>query len=76
MKTEKNFTVFTFDDVKEVGRTTADVRPRTDIVMLSGDGLTPSGGKCEHGNYIPVTASHPDRAPFCSLCYPYLLEKK
>jgi hypothetical protein len=76
MKTEKNFKVYSFEQAKETGKVKADVRPHTDIVMLSGDGIFPSGSKCEHGNYIPATAVSPDHAPFCSLCYPYTLEVK
>lgn len=32
--------------------------------------------KCEHGGFIPVTAVNIDHAPYCSLCYPYLLKEK
>lgn len=35
-----------------------------------------TGFRCEHGVYIPVTASDPNHAPYCSLCYPYVIEVK
>ena len=33
--------------------------------------LTLNGRKCEHGIYIPANSEDPDRALYCTLCYPY-----
>ena len=61
------------DDVLIIGRATAEVHSRLPLeVPPSGiSGITVSGGKCEHGVYIPATAPRLDHAPYCSLCHPY-----
>jgi hypothetical protein len=71
-------TVFSFEEVTLAGRAIANVRPHSDIVVQSSpDGnLNHLGTKCEHGVYIPATAASSDHAPYCSVCYPYVLELK
>lgn len=78
MKEKKNYTVFSNKDVIEVGRATTGVRPHADIVVQPPpeSSISIPGAKCEHGVYIPATAVSSDHAPYCSLCYPYLLELK
>lgn len=63
------------DDALIIGRVAADVRPRLTLeVPASGlSGVIQSGGKCDHGVYIPATAIDHDRAPNCSLCYHYAI---
>lgn len=57
-------------------RVRAEVGPHSDIRVIGSPlGEAPLGVKCEHGVYIPITADSPNHAPFCSLCYPYLLEE-
>jgi hypothetical protein len=63
------------DDVKEVGRGLASVRPHINLeVPASGlSGIQTPGTKCEHGMYIPATSPWPDNAPYCSICRPFLI---
>lgn len=70
--------IFSPDSVIEIGKTVADVSGHTDISVVPSPegGVIHSGTKCEHGVYIPYTHPDPDRAPYCSLCYPYLLKLK
>lgn len=55
-----------------------DIKPNTGIVVQAspcGDEMLGiPGTKCEHGVYIPASAVHPNLAPFCSFCYPYLIK--
>lgn len=73
MKNTRNLVLL--DDMRELGRVLADVRPHIEIeVPVSGlSGITVSGTKCEHGMYIPSTSPWPDHAPYCSACRPYLI---
>ena len=65
---KKRIKIYAIDEVTEIGKTTTEVVGPSVVI----------GGmrKCEHGGFIPVTASHPDRAPYCSLCYPYEIKLK
>jgi hypothetical protein len=76
MKKRKN--IFAFNDVQELGKSTADVGPNTGIIMQpSTEGaVTIPGTKCEHGVYIPATSADPNRALYCSLCHPYEINIK
>ena len=76
MKKRKN--IFAFDDLKELGKSVAKVGPNAGIVIQpSTEGVvTIPGTKCEHGVYIPATSTDPNRAPYCSLCHPYIVELK
>ncbi len=78
--TEKKRTkIYDFDEVTEHGRTSIEEpRPNTGIVVVaSPEGrIVVPGTKCEHSGYIPSTHPDCDRAPYCSICYPYLLTVK
>ena len=78
MKDKKNFKIYSPEDVTVIGQVRADSGPRTNIVVLQSGmtTVTQPGYKCSHGVYIPATAKSPDHAPYCSNCYPYLLEVK
>ena len=78
MKIRKNCVIFTDTEAKIVTKVRVDVAPHTGIVMpASGQShITQPGFKCEHGGYIPASAESLDHAPYCSLCYPYILKKK
>lgn len=69
--------ILTFADARATGRLTADVGPHQDIcVVPSPEGRVEfPGTKCEHGGYIPSTHPDPDRAPYCSACYLYIISK-
>ena len=59
--------------MKEFGKTPFPSRPPQDIVVQPS-GLTPlttPGRKCAHGVYIPANSEDPNRAEYCSECYPY-----
>jgi len=71
--TRNSRTIALLDDVKIVGRATANVQPRQELSLTaSGESqeIRP-GGKCEHGVYIPASFLYADRAPDCSICRPY-----
>lgn len=62
--------IYANDEIIETGvKAMAEVGPHTDTVI--GDGF-----KCEHGGYIPSTAADSNHAPYCSVCYPYLVKLK
>ena len=76
-KQKRDFRIYNIERVKLVGRATSETGPFLDIIMpVSGDSfVTEPGRKCEHGTYIPANSSHSDRAEYCSVCYPYLIEE-
>lgn len=80
VKVEENKRIKIFDESEIIaqGRTTAEVGPHQAIIMEpSPEGrVRLPGSKCEHGGYIPSTHPDPDRAPYCSVCYPYLIKEK
>jgi hypothetical protein len=78
MKIRSNCTIFTDTEVEIVGKVKVDVGPHSSISLpASGQShVTRPGFKCEHGGYIPASAESPDHAPYCSLCYPYLIKRK
>ena len=79
METEKRkLKIFDPEDIRETGKGTAETGPHTDVTVLPSPmgQLTTPGYKCEHGVYIPYTSHDPNRAPYCSLCYPYLIQEK
>ena len=62
-------------EVKELGHRESTFAQRQNIsVPVSGftDIRTP-GGKCFHGVYIPAGSPDPQKALYCSLCYPFEL---
>lgn len=75
----KKIKIYSEDEVTLHGRIgIEEPRPHTDVVVIPypfGQ-VTDPGTKCEHGGYIPSTHPDPDRAPYCSICYPYLLTLK
>jgi len=75
---KKRIKIFKFDEVVQTGRTSSEVGPhQTVVVVPSPEGhIHISGTKCEHGGYIPATHVDPNRAPYCSVCYPYLLKER
>lgn len=76
MKDKKKFKVIRITDQNKLApKVQAEVRPHTDIAVCgSPETSAPPGYKCDHGIYIPASAESPDHAPYCSLCYPYLVE--
>jgi hypothetical protein len=65
---KKRIKIYAADEITWGGsKVMADVGPRTDIKI-------DDGFKCEHGGYIPKTAIEPNHAPYCSLCYPYIVK--
>jgi hypothetical protein len=79
MKIRSNCVIFTDAEVEITGKErNTNVGPHSDIPMLaSGQSyVTKPGFKCEHGGYIPASAIEADHAPYCSLCYPYILKRK
>ena len=64
----KRIRIYASDEITETGnKVMAEVGPRTDIQIGTGF-------KCEHGGYIPSTALESNHAPYCSLCYPYIVK--
>ena len=75
---KKKLAIFSPDKVTIISRAVAEVGPHSDIAVPSSPehNLNHPGTKCEHGVYIPATSVRPNHAPYCSLCYPYVLELK
>lgn len=72
----KNRSIVLLDNARLVGRAiAANVGPRQSIsVPSSGEGPSDlPGGKCDHGVYIPAMFLSTERAPNCSVCYPYAI---
>jgi hypothetical protein len=73
---KKRTKIYSSDEVTLHGRVSIEEsRPNTGIVVIAspeGHVIYP-GTKCDHGGYIPSTHPDRDRAPYCSVCYPYLL---
>lgn len=59
-------------------RNSAEVGPRSSIKLETdmNNGLIITGGKCEHGVYIPTWHSYEDDSPYCSICHPYSIIAK
>lgn len=70
--------VYDESEITPVGRATSDVGPHQTVqVIPSPEGhVRLPGTKCEHGGYIPSTHPDPNRAPYCSVCYPYLIKER
>ena len=67
MTEQKRIKIYASDEITETGsKVMAEVGPRTDTKV-------DNGFKCEHGCYIPTTAAEPNHAPYCSVCYPYMV---
>jgi hypothetical protein len=68
MKEKKGFRIYKDTKITIVGKVPDNVvGPHTDIQI---DG----GFKCVHGGYIPETSVDSNRAPYCSVCYPYVVK--
>lgn len=71
-------TLISIDDVgnnTNLPRRDAPVTRRKDLRIETelDNGLVVTGGKCEHGVYIPASAPNGDRSPYCSICHPYVI---
>lgn len=62
-------------DAKEVGKSPfISPLPQEIVIMPSGlepDPILVAGKKCAHGVYIPANSNDPNRAEYCTICYPY-----
>lgn len=60
-----------------IGRDKTNPGPHQNISVIPSPetNIYIAGTKCEHGGYIPATHDDPNRAPYCSLCYPYIIRK-
>lgn len=75
---KKKLKILDLEDYEIVGRHTADAQPRSSVPVLPsplGQYQIP-GHKCAHGVYIPCTSPDSNRAEFCSLCYPYIVQER
>jgi len=76
----KSIKVYSTKKVTDTGTKAVneDIKPNTGIVVQASpygdETLGTPGTKCEHGVYIPASASNPNLAPFCSFCYRYLIK--
>ncbi len=72
MKEKKGFRIYKDTKITIVGKVSDGDSPDRDHLRTSiqiGDGF-----KCEHGGYIPASAVNSNRAPYCSVCYPYVVK--
>ena len=74
-KKTKSHKLVNIDDAKEVGKAPFDT-PQAQEIIIPPSGLEPdpifaAGKKCAHGVYIPANSPDPNRAEYCTNCYPY-----
>lgn len=59
------------------GKVNPEIRPRMQLKIETymDNGLVLTGGKCEHGVYIPHESIEDD-ARYCTICHPYVIMAK
>lgn len=77
LPSQYKFGLFYLDEAAFTGkRDHIDVGPcqRIELPPSGETGVKFSGLKCEHGVYIPHSLYSDNRAEYCSICNPYIIE--